>query len=91
MLVVAQVAGRLPGQARGPQRTHKQIVQQVDAAEVEMPAGQDPPRETDAGSDRGDCYVRVRDTEELSVGQHVLEPCLAVSADEQDDSTLHSR
>jgi hypothetical protein len=69
MFAVAQVAGRLTRQARGPQRTHEKIVQQVDAAEVETPPGQDPPGETDTDSDGGDCYVRARDAGGVLVSQ----------------------
>jgi hypothetical protein len=93
MLAVAQVAGRLTRQARGQQRTHEKIVQQVDSAEVEMPPGQDPPGETDADSDGGDCYVRARDAGEfLSASCHVLELDLTASTTkEQGNPTLRSR
>lgn len=79
VLAVAQVAGRLPSQACGPQRTHEQIVQQVDTSQVEAAPVEEPPRKHYAHSNGGDCYVRSCDTEEWSVSHRVLLPYFTAS------------
>lgn len=90
MLAVAKVAGRLPGQTRGPQRTHEQVVQEFDASQIEAAPLQEPPGEKDANSNGSDCNIRSRDTEEWSVSHRLLLPYLEAALSRA-NHTLHSR
>jgi hypothetical protein len=62
MIEVAHVTGRLSDQARRPQRTHEQIVQQFDDSKVEAPPVQEPPGKTDPDADSSNRYVGLRNT-----------------------------
>jgi hypothetical protein len=66
MIAVAHVAGRLSDQARRPQRTHEQIVQQFDDSKVEFPPVQEPSGKTDADADSSNGYIRLRNTVSVS-------------------------